>query len=140
MSTSNRGSIHLGTRLRAIHDRMTFKRAKTIAHRVETLLVVVIAAVDDPAIRLHNFSSLRTNSISSARTCISTAGPRYLSAFHQYDGHAVLQHAHRMHSYRPSCNRMRFTQRAINATCQFIALLRCLIQLFGAEFDVIFAL
>lgn len=31
-----------------------------------------------------------------------TAGPRYLSAFHQYDGHDVLQQAHRMHSYIPS--------------------------------------
>lgn len=34
--------------------------------------------------------------------CISTAGPRYSSEFHQYEGHEVLQHAHRMHSYRPS--------------------------------------
>src|SRR6185437_11896590 len=30
------------------------------------------------------------------------AGPTNLSGFHQYDGHAVEQHAHRMHSYRPS--------------------------------------
>jgi hypothetical protein len=30
------------------------------------------------------------------------AGPRYSSLFHQYDGHDVEQHAHRMHSYRPS--------------------------------------
>lgn len=35
-------------------------------------------------------------------TCMRTAGPRYLSAFHQYDGHEVLQQAHRMHSYMPS--------------------------------------
>lgn len=31
-----------------------------------------------------------------------TAGPKYLSAFHQYDGHDVEQHAHKMHSYNPS--------------------------------------
>lgn len=29
--------------------------------------------------------------------CMRTAGPRYLSAFHQYDGQEVEQHAHRMH-------------------------------------------
>merc|ERR1711920_768525 len=34
--------------------------------------------------------------------CIRTAGPKYLSAFHQYEGHEVEQHAHKMHSYRPS--------------------------------------
>lgn len=34
--------------------------------------------------------------------CISTAGPRYLSPFHQYEGHEVEQQAHRMHSYSPS--------------------------------------
>ena len=34
--------------------------------------------------------------------CRSTAGPRYSSEFHQYDGHDVEQHAHRMHSYSPS--------------------------------------
>ena len=37
------------------------------------------------------------------RACMSAAGPRYLSMFHQYEGHEVLQHAHRMHSYMPSC-------------------------------------
>lgn len=30
-------------------------------------------------------------------TCMSTAGPRYLSAFHQYEGQEVEQHAHKMH-------------------------------------------
>ena len=35
-------------------------------------------------------------------TCMSTAGPRYLSVFHQYDGQDVEQHAHKMHSYMPS--------------------------------------
>lgn len=34
--------------------------------------------------------------------CINTAGPRYLSEFHQYDGQDVLQQAQRMHSYMPS--------------------------------------
>lgn len=34
--------------------------------------------------------------------CSSTAGPRYSSWFHQYDGQDVLQQAHRMHSYSPS--------------------------------------
>jgi len=29
-----------------------------------------------------------------------TAGPRYSSWFHQYDGHEVEQHAQRMHSLR----------------------------------------
>jgi len=33
---------------------------------------------------------------------MSTAGPRYFSAFHQYEGHEVEQQAHRMHSYKPS--------------------------------------
>ena len=33
---------------------------------------------------------------------MSTAGPRYLSVFHQYDGQDVEQHAHKMHSYMPS--------------------------------------
>ena len=28
----------------------------------------------------------------------SRAGPRYSSEFHQYEGHDVEQHAHRMHS------------------------------------------
>lgn len=32
----------------------------------------------------------------------STAGPRYSSEFHQYDGHEVEQQKHRMHSYSPS--------------------------------------
>lgn len=32
--------------------------------------------------------------------CIRTAGPRYWSWFHQYDGHEVEQHAHRMHYRR----------------------------------------
>ena len=32
----------------------------------------------------------------------STAGPRYLSLFHQYEGQLVEQQAHRIHSYRPS--------------------------------------
>merc|ERR1712159_346599 len=34
--------------------------------------------------------------------CSSTAGPRYLSAFHQYEGHDVVQHAQSTHSYSPS--------------------------------------
>lgn len=33
--------------------------------------------------------------------CMSTAGPRYLSALHQYEGQEVEQHAHKMHSYIP---------------------------------------
>jgi hypothetical protein len=32
------------------------------------------------------------------KDCRSTAGPRYSSLFHQYDGQDVLQQAHRMHS------------------------------------------
>lgn len=32
----------------------------------------------------------------------STAGPKYLSEFHQYEGQAVEQQAQRMHSYSPS--------------------------------------
>jgi len=36
------------------------------------------------------------------KACIRTAGPRYLSPFHQYDGHDVEQQAQRMHSYIPS--------------------------------------
>src|SRR5207248_5164812 len=32
----------------------------------------------------------------------SPAGPTNLSGFHQNDGHAVEQHAQRMHSYSPS--------------------------------------
>lgn len=35
--------------------------------------------------------------------CMRTAGPRYWSWFHQYDGHDVEQHAQRMH-----CGRRRF--------------------------------
>ena len=34
--------------------------------------------------------------------CRRIAGPRYSSEFHQYDGQAVEQHAHRIHSYSPS--------------------------------------
>jgi hypothetical protein len=39
---------------------------------------------------------------------MSTAGPRYLSAFHQYEGQEVEQHAHKMHcrvdgSQGPKC-------------------------------------
>lgn len=34
--------------------------------------------------------------------CSKTAGPRYSSLFHQYEGHEVLQQAHKMHSYSPS--------------------------------------
>lgn len=33
---------------------------------------------------------------------MSTAGPRYFSEFHQYEGHEVEQHAHKIHSYKPS--------------------------------------
>jgi hypothetical protein len=36
------------------------------------------------------------------KACINTAGPRYLSLFHQYEGHDVEQHAHKIHSYMPS--------------------------------------
>ena len=57
------------------------------------------SAVDDAASR---------ESTTQRYICISTAGPRYLSPFHQYDGHDVLQHAHRMHSYMPS-SRARFS-------------------------------
>src|SRR5205085_6056397 len=32
----------------------------------------------------------------------SPAGPTNLSGFHQKEGHAVEQHAQRMHSYKPS--------------------------------------
>ena len=46
------------------------------------------------------FSSLE--SIIHLYACMRTAGPKYLSPFHQYDGHAVEQHAHKIHSYRPS--------------------------------------
>lgn len=37
--------------------------------------------------------------------CMRTAGPRYWSWFHQYDGHEVEQHAQRMHcrSRRAQC-------------------------------------
>ncbi len=31
-------------------------------------------------------------------TCMMAAGPKYLSLFHQYDGHDVEQQAQRMHS------------------------------------------
>src|SRR3569623_194656 len=34
--------------------------------------------------------------------CSSAAGPRNLSGFHQNDGQAVEQQAHRIHSYKPS--------------------------------------
>src|SRR3989442_7815275 len=34
--------------------------------------------------------------------CSNPAGPTNLSGFHQKDGQAVEQQAHRMHSYRPS--------------------------------------
>ena len=40
-------------------------------------------------------------SASQRYDCSSTAGPRYLSEFHQYEGHEVVQHAHSTHSYRP---------------------------------------
>ena len=33
---------------------------------------------------------------------IKTAGPKYLSPFHQYEGHEVEQQAHIIHSYIPS--------------------------------------
>lgn len=41
-------------------------------------------------------------STSQRYDCSRMAGPRYSSEFHQYDGHEVEQHAHRMHSYSPS--------------------------------------
>lgn len=46
--------------------------------------------------------SLSLLSIIQRYACISTAGPRYLSPFHQYDGQEVEQHAHKIHSYNPS--------------------------------------
>ena len=49
-STSN--EVYLGACLRAVHDCVAFECAKTVTHRVQTLLVVVIAAVDNPTIRL----------------------------------------------------------------------------------------
>ena len=56
-----------------------------------------------------SFTFSRRSSVNSSResmiqryACISTAGPRYWSEFHQYEGHDVEQHAHRMHSYSPS--------------------------------------
>lgn len=42
------------------------------------------------------------NTFNMNYTCISTAGPRYFSEFHQYEGHEVEQHAHNIHSYKPS--------------------------------------
>src|SRR2546429_657130 len=41
-------------------------------------------------------------STSQRYDCSRTAGPRYSSWFHQYEGHDVEQQAHRMHSYSPS--------------------------------------
>lgn len=49
-------------------------------------------------------SALRSSreSASQRYDCSKIAGPRYSSEFHQYDGQDVEQHAHRMHSYKPS--------------------------------------
>jgi len=55
------------------------------------------------------FRSVKRSGLASSRESAiqrydwsRTAGPRYSSEFHQYDGHAVEQHAHRTHSYNPS--------------------------------------
>ena len=37
--------------------------------------------------------------MSQRYACWIMAGPRYLSPFHQYDGHEVEQHAQRMHFF-----------------------------------------
>jgi len=45
-------------------------------------------------------SAVRSSRLSAIQRydCRSTAGPRYSSLFHQYEGQEVLQHAQRMHS------------------------------------------
>ena len=45
-------------------------------------------------------SSFRSSRLSASQRndCSSTAGPRYSSLFHQYEGQEVEQHAHRIHS------------------------------------------
>jgi len=48
------------------------------------------------ALRSAFFSSLE--SAIHRYDCSRMAGPRYSSEFHQYEGHAVEQHAQRMHS------------------------------------------
>src|SRR5665647_220176 len=54
--------------------------------------------------RLSSRSALAWSRLSARKryACNNPAGPTNLSGFLQNEGHAVVQHAHRMHSYNPS--------------------------------------
>ena len=63
-------------RLAAVHDRVTAVDLEGVVEELEPLLLLRVPL-----------------SASQRYDCSSTAGPRYLSAFHQYEGHEVVQHA-----------------------------------------------
>ena len=54
--------------------------------------------------RLSKRSAVASSRLSAIKryACNKPAGPTNLSGFHQNDGHEVEQHAHNMHSYKPS--------------------------------------
>jgi hypothetical protein len=75
---------------------------KWIVERLQSLWSVFIPWIWYPAIRLIDLHKRTVEDRFHHFTWSRAAGPRYLSGFHQYDGHAVEQHAHKMHSYSPS--------------------------------------
>jgi hypothetical protein len=76
----------LGADTDAVHDATATEHAERIIQLCQTLRCCSIATIDQKAIRLNQ----------------RRWDPGTFSGFHQKDGQLVEQHAHRMHSYRPS--------------------------------------
>ena len=113
------GVESFGAGLGAVHDRVAAVELEAVVQRLQTLLSLLIARVNDPAIglRANRISAIYRKCNNSAEpTCMRMAGPRYLSAFHQYEGQDVEQQAQRMHSYSPS-NFLRSSLDCRNSPC-----------------------
>ena len=96
------GVESLGTGLGAVHDRVAAVELEAVVQSLQSLLSLLVTRVNDPAVGLRERQSQTAIGVGGEVTCMRMAGPRYLSAFHQYEGQEVEQQAQRMHSYSPS--------------------------------------
>ena len=91
--------------MRTIENCVTTVHAHLILELILSLGAIRVLSLK-ALIRSHDASCkevlLTRESAIHLYACISVAGPKYSSWFHQYDGQLVEQHAHRIHSYRPS--------------------------------------
>lgn len=91
-----------------VEDSVAAVHAHLILEQVLALSAVSVLRVPRECHRFprtNHSTEMRRRTLESAihlYACMSVAGPRYSSWFHQYEGHDVEQHAQRMHSYNPS--------------------------------------